>query len=160
MGNNNQRNKWVREFKLTIELVPANSWYKNLRNAISQTTWNIIRRKAYEQYNYRCGIYKASRMVHYHEKWEYDNKKHVQKLIGFIALCLLSHWVKHISLVGIRAQEGKLSFEQIIQRFIKINNCNRKAFEEHRDDAFKKWQERSKHVRKVEIGKEYFYSSS
>lgn len=149
----------MKEFKLIIELVPATSWYNNLRNAIPKTTWDTIRRNVYAQYNYRCSICRASGMVHCHEKWEYDDKKYVQKLIGFIALCPLCHWVKHIGLAGIRAREGKLNFEQIIQHFMNVNNCNRKAFEEHRDDTFKKWQERSKHLWKLEIDRIYPYSS-
>lgn len=149
----------AREFKLTIELVPATSWYNNIRNAISKSAWNTIRKKVYAEYAYKCGICNTSGVIHCHEKWEYDDKKYVQKLIGFIALCPLCHWVKHIGLAGIRARERKLDFEQIIQHFMKVNSCDRKTFEEHRDDAFTKWQERSKHLWKVEIDREYFYSS-
>lgn len=138
-------------FKLTIELVPATSWYNNLRNAMGREKWDVLRRKVYADYHNQCGICHAPGLLHCHEIWAYDDENHIQTLKGFIALCPLCHWVKHIGLAGIRASEGTLDFEKIVQHFMKVNNCNRQAFKIHRENAFALWEKRSKHQWKIEI---------
>lgn len=139
--------------KLTIELVPSTSWYNNMRSLMSKAKWDILRKKVYADYNYRCGICSMNNItLHCHEIWEYDDLNHLQKLNGFITLCKLCHWVKHIGLAGIRASEGQLDFEEIIQHFIKVNNCNRKTFESYRNEAFRIWEERSKHQWQIQLG--------
>ncbi len=78
-----------------------------------------------------------------HEIWEYDDKRHIQKLAGFIALCNMCHHVKHIGLAGILASKGKLDYERVIEHFIKVNDCDRSYFEKHREEAFVLWKKRS-----------------
>ena len=73
--------------KLNIELVPSTAWYKNLRNQVGSRQWDIIRKKAYSDYNYCCGICKDKGRLECHEIWEYDDTNKVQLLKGFIALC-------------------------------------------------------------------------
>jgi len=84
--------------------------------------------------------------------WEYDDKKHVQKLVGFIALCDMCHHVKHIGLAGILASQGKLDYEEVVQHFMRVNNCDRKTFEKHKENAFDEWARRSKHKWQVDLG--------
>lgn len=136
---------------LTIELVPSTSWYNNLRNAMGREQWDILRKKIYADYGHTCGICHASGMLHCHELWEYDDAKHIQTLKGFIALCPLCHWVKHIGLAGTRASEGTLDFEAIIQHFMKVNQCDRQTFEIHRQEAFCLWEKRSKYQWRVDV---------
>ena len=76
-----------------------------------------------------------------HEIWEYDDKNHIQKLLGFIALCSMCHHVKHIGFAGILAREGKLNYEKVVEHFMTVNNCDRRTFEEHRKRAFLIWEE-------------------
>ena len=137
---------------LTIELVPSTSWYKNLRKATTRDNWNKIRGKTYTDYKYKCGICGTEARLNCHEIWEYDDKRHMQKLKGFIALCDMCHHVKHIGLAGILASEGKLDFETVIQHFIKVNKCDRDTFEHHKKEAFDKWRARSQHKWKIDLG--------
>lgn len=140
------------ELKLKIELVPSTSWYDNLRKQISKNNWDKIRKQVYSNYNHKCGICGINGRLNYHEIWEYDDKKHIQKLIGFIALCDLCHHVKHIGLAGILASEGKLDYEKVVAHFMNVNNCDRKLFEQHHKEAFAQWRERSTHERQVDLG--------
>lgn len=142
-----------KELKLTIELVPATSWYDNLRKVLPKSEWDKIRKKIYANYDYRCAICGAEGRLNCHEVWEYDDKKHIQKLINFIALCEMCHLVKHIGLAGILSSEGKLDYNKIVKHFIKVNNCDEKTFVEHRKEAFDKWRERSQHEWHVVFGK-------
>lgn len=140
------------KFKLTTELVPSTSWYTNLRKAVSPLVWNRIRKESYQKYNHRCGICGALKRLNCHEIWEYNDEKHIQKLIGFIALCDMCHHVKHLGFAQILASQGKLNFEDVIKHFMKVNGCSRKDFEEYSHQVFKKWEERSQCEWKVDLG--------
>jgi hypothetical protein len=140
------------EVKLTIELVPFTSWYNNLRKYISKKDWDKIRKRTYAEYGHRCGICGAEGRLNCHEIWEYDDKKHIQKLKGFIALCDMCHHVKHIGPAGILASEGKLDYEKVVKHFMKVNNCDDKIFKKHRERAFDEWRKRSQHEWCADLG--------
>ena len=106
----------------------------------------------YANYGYKCGICGAEGRLNCHEIWEYDDKKHIQKLSGFVALCDMCHHVKHIGLAGILASKGKLDYEKVVEHFMKVNNCDRDAFEKHREKAFEHWRKRSSHEWQVDLG--------
>lgn len=138
--------------KLEIELVPATTWEVNLRKVLSQSKWNRVRKKAYADYGYKCGICGAKERLNCHEIWEYDDINHIQILRGFIALCDMCHHVKHIGRASILAKEGKLNHLKVVEHFIKVNNCDFSTFEKHREEAFNKWAERSQSEWIVDIG--------
>ncbi len=141
-----------KELKLKIELVPETSWYDNLRKHMDRKDWDKIRHKVYADYGYRCGICGDEGRLNCHEIWEYDDKKHVQKLAGFIALCDMCHHVKHIGLAGILADRGELDYEKVVEHFMKANNCSKNTFLKHRKVAFEQWRERSGHEWQVDLG--------
>lgn len=137
---------------LSIELVPKTSWYSNLRKEMEQDDWDKLRKNVYKQFDYGCGICGSKGTLHCHEIWEYDDDKHIQKLKGFIALCVMCHHVKHIGLAGILAQRGELDFNKVIKHFMKVNGCSREIFDEHYERAFKLWKERSAYKWEIELG--------
>ena len=138
--------------KLNIELVPSSSWYDNLRNLISPKNWEGIRKNTYENFDHNCGICGSEGRLNCHEIWEYDDTVHIQRLEGFIALCNMCHFIKHLGYAGILADEGKLDYDSLIEHFIKVNNCDKKTFNKHRDIAFKQWRKRSKYEWKIDLG--------
>ena len=138
--------------RLTIELVPATSWYNNMRKVIPKAEWDNIRKSVYAEQNNRCGICGAEGRLECHELWEYDDEKHIQTLRGFIALCSLCHRVKHIGLAGIHASKGILDYEQVVDHFLKVNECSRDVFEQHKKQAFEQWRVRSQYQWEVNLG--------
>ncbi len=140
------------KLKLTIELVPRTSWYNNLRKCMSKRDWDKIREKTFAEYGHRCAICGSEQRLNCHEIWEYNDKKHVQKLLGFIALCGMCHHVKHLGLAKILASEGKLDYEKVVEHFMKVNNCDHKTFEGQRKRAFQEWEERSQHEWLIDLG--------
>lgn len=138
---------------LTIELVPQTSWYNNLRQVLSKEAWDKIRKETYAEYKYRCGICHAKGRLNCHEIWEYDEKNHIQRLAGFIALCDLCHHVKHIGHASILASKGKLDYERVVENFMKVNKCDRKTFEKQKQMAFDQWHKRSQEEWHVDLGK-------
>jgi len=106
-------------YKLNFEMVPEECWYKNLRSFLPPAKWDIIRRDAYRRAGGRCMICGLPcRRLEAHERWEYDEEKHVQKLADVLAICRDCHSVIHISrayLVG----DG----DRAMEHFIKVNRC-------------------------------------
>lgn len=138
--------------KLQIELVPKTSWGNNLRSAIPPKKWDEIRKSCCAKFNHQCAICGLQGRLGCHEIWEYDDENHVQRLLGFIALCDMCHHVKHIGRAGILASEGKLDFNKLIEHYMAVNQCGRDDFKRHQTEAFAEWRERSKHEWKVDLG--------
>lgn len=131
--------------KLTIDLIPATSWYISLRSHLSKERWNKIRLFVYKKFGYQCSICKSkSDRLQCHEVWVFDDEKKMQKLKGLQVLCSLCHNVKHIGISGIRAREGKLDYEELITHFMNINNVSRNVFFTHREEAIQLFLKRNK----------------
>ena len=131
--------------RLTIELVPSPCWQINVRTSMTRAHWNTLRKSVYANYDYYCGICQASNIqLHGHEIWHNDDEKHIQKLTGFLALCPMCHHCKHIGRAGILASEGKLDLEQVIEHFMRVNQCLREDYQAHKKAAFDVWRERNR----------------
>ena len=139
--------------KLTIELVPHTSWYNNLRKKIPRRHWDRLRKRIYREHDYKCGICGVEGgRLNCHEVWSYNDEEHVQKLEGFIALCDSCHFIKHIGLAGILASRNQLDYDELIEHFIKVNNCSRDDFDKQLDEASKTWADRSQYNWKIDFG--------
>ena len=142
----------VQPLRLTIELVPASSWYSNMRKFMTREQWDMVRRQCYREWNYRCGICGAKGRINCHEQWEYDDEKQIQTLVGFIALCDLCHHCKHMGLAQILARQGKLDFKAVISHFCHVNGCTKEDFQHISDEAFAQWSARSTHGWAIDLG--------
>lgn len=137
--------------RLTIEMVPKTSWYENLRKLLPKSEWDRLRKSVYAQYDHRCAICYSEGRLHCHELWLYDDTRHIQKLVGFVALCPLCHQVKHLGFATMMAESGRLDFERVVQHFMRVNRCSRADFEVFKENAFRQWEERSQHPWQVDI---------
>lgn len=138
--------------ELTIELVPQPCWHSNMRSVVSRARWDQLRREVYAQYHHRCGICDAEGRLECHEIWQYDDDRHVQKLDGFIALCSWCHHVKHIGFSGILAARGRLDYEQVIEHFQRVNQCDRQTFEIRLRQASAQWRARNQFEWTTDLG--------
>ena len=150
----------MKEFKLTIELVPVKLWNKSLYNYLTKDKWYQIKKEVKQREGNRCYICGTqSNRLELHEFWDYDDENHIQTLIEFHHLCSLCHKVKHIGFWtmtqdGIEKlkQEG-YTVDDIINHFCRVNQCTRKDFERHKEEAFALWQERNKYKWTQSLGK-------
>lgn len=129
--------------KLTIELVPRGVWYTNLRSEIPKEQWDLLRRKTYRAADYRCEICGGvgpQWPVECHEKWEYDDIRHIQRLVSLQALCTDCHRAKHAGRAQVRGET-----DLVIQHLMKVNEMSRSAALEYIDEALATWLERSTH---------------
>ena len=139
-------------FKLTIDLVPDTCWYSNLRNKMPQSKWDKLRKQIYAEVGHSCQICGAKGRLDCHEVWAYDDKKFVQKLKGFVALCSMCHHVKHFGMSQILADQGHLDLHAVIDHFCKVNSVSRNAFQTYKSGAFGIWRKRSKHQWRTDLG--------
>jgi hypothetical protein len=139
------------ELKLTIELVPRPLWGINLHK--SRSGWDKLRKQVYAHYNYQCGICRAENITLYcHEIWQYDDTLHIQKLIGFIALCNMCNLCKHMGRADALAGEGKLDFKKVIEHFVRVNQCSYEEYKTYRKEAFNTWSEQNKYSWTTDFG--------
>lgn len=141
-----------RQLKLTIELVPATSWRKSLKRTMSKKKWKKLREQIFAEYDWKCSICGSSGKLNCHEVWEYDDINHKQRLKALVPLCDLCHHVRHIGMAAILASEGKLDMEEVIQHFMKVNECDRETFINHKRQAFEQWERRSAYEWEIDFG--------
>ncbi len=135
--------------QLTIELVPRTAWFSNVRKMISRKDWDILRKESYKKANYKCeicgGIGKRY-PVECHEVWEYDDDKHVQKLLRLISLCPSCHEVKHIGLAGVRGR-GEIAKEHLA----KTNGWSKQKTDKYVIEQFDIWKIRSSYTWEIDL---------
>jgi len=132
--------------KLLVELIPSTCHFSNVRTTVKPKEWDKIRFISYEAAGNKCEICGASGKdqgykhdVECHEIWEYDDVNHIQKLIGLISLCPTCHQVKHI---GRAIKIGK--FYECVVQLSKVNKWTREQIDEHIEESFALYKERSK----------------
>jgi len=136
---------------LEVELVPATVWGANLRSILKPAEWDRLRKAVYERAGHRCEICGGKGRKHpveAHEKWEYDDTAHVQKLVGIEALCPDCHGVKHI---GRLSMTGEAAFTRGLRHLAKVNGWPLKEAREYVSVAFLDWQTRSEHPWTLDI---------
>ncbi|MFA6269470.1 MAG: HNH endonuclease [archaeon] len=138
--------------KLEIELVPSTSWYSNLRKVLTIPEWNKLREEAYARSNYTCFICGNKGSLHAHEEWVYDDNQKIQTLDKIVALCENCHMIKHAGF-SMHTAEGKRKYstEKLITHFCIVNNCSQQDYKLHENEAFKKFNERSKYQWKFNL---------
>ncbi len=149
----------MKRFKLEIELVPATAWFSSLYRLMPPDRWTALKREVYAKEGHKCYICGTSEgPFELHEFWEYDDERHVQKLIEVHHLCRLCHKIKHIGFWcyteegRIKLEKEGLTREDLIRHFCQVNNCSYDDFLKHEEEAFDIWERRSKHEWRQDFG--------
>jgi len=129
--------------KLSIELVPAKCWGKNLRTRIKRSQWRELRKKVCAGQGGVCCICGAGGKLFCHEIWAYDDERHVQTLTGFRAICGLCNYVTHFGLAFQLAGQGQINIDSVIEHFMTVNGVGRAEFQAHAAEANREWRVRS-----------------
>ncbi len=129
--------------KLTIELVPSTAWFSNVRDHVTSTDWERIKKFTSAAAGGRCEICGGRGPqwpVECHEVWHYDDERHVQTLVRTQALCPDCHRVKHIGLADVHGKG-----EAALKHLAKVNGWTLDQARRYRDEAFRTWRARSQH---------------
>jgi hypothetical protein len=127
--------------RLTIELVPATSWYHNVRALVDEPTWDRLRRKVYRRAGYRCELCEGRGPAHpveCHEVWRYDDQARTQTLAGMVALCPACHQVKHLGLANVRGTSAEARAQ-----LMRVNGWTPEQADAYIEQAFHVWERRS-----------------
>ncbi len=95
----NKSDNILGEARLGVDLVPRSCWFVNIRDHITGSKWNDLKKKAFRQSGYACEICGEkgdNHPVECHEIWHFDDEAKTQTLLGLIALCPSCHEVKHL----------------------------------------------------------------
>lgn len=139
--------------KLEIELIPKTCHYKNARQKLSSTQWDLVRNYAYKKAKFKCQICGLSgheqgfkNNLECHEIWHYDDIRYVQRLAGVIAICTLCHQAKHFARASKMGKQAEI-FAQIM----KVNKWTHKEVVMHLGRCYLECKERSMHRWKLDI---------
>lgn len=142
----------MKNYILTIELLPKGAWGNDLSKTLSKKDWDILRHVCYEKSNNTCAICGYStEELDAHEVWDFDVKTKTQTLKNIVALCSKCHGVKHMR------NSQRLGFGENAKRhFLKVNNCSELDFAAHYLEAESLFNEQNKIFRwtiKAELDK-------
>ncbi len=132
---------------LSVELVPRTCWFSNVRDHVTKSEWDKLRKASYEKAGNICEICGGrgeKHPVECHEVWEYDDEGFTQTLKGLISLCPNCHETKHIGLAGLHGR-GEIAKNHLS----KVNDWTDEQAEEYLKLVRAIWVERSKHEWKL-----------
>ena len=130
--------EFSRYIPLSIELIPASTWEKNVRSE-RKNEWDLIRKKTYKLNNHTCEICGANKeMMESHESWSFDFKTKIQKLISLHCYCHMCHRTKHYGLASLLGEE-----KMVNAHILKINNWKMEDLNKYLDEVLTQFNERS-----------------
>ena len=129
--------------KLEIELIPRPLWAINTHILMPESQWDQIRRQADAGCGHQCNICGGKGKLESHTRWEYDDANLVQRLLGFMALCLQCHGIKHLGRSETTCTPEQM--KNLVIHFMTVNQCTREEFKEHEEKAFAEFDRRSQH---------------
>lgn len=130
----------MKDYKLTIELLPKGAWGNDFSRTLSKKDWDILRQKCYEKANHKCAIcgYNTDELDA-HEVWDFNMENKTQTLVDILALCSRCHGVKHYR------NSQRLGYGENVKRhFMDVNNCNEIEFAMHLTKAQMDFEDRNK----------------
>ena len=142
-----------KKLKLTIDLIPESCWKTNLHKSIPEVEWEKISKDVLEKSGNACEICCSKEKVVCYEKWHYDDKKLIQKLKGFRAICRDCYAVEHFGISQVLAMKGYLNLNEVIKHFCNVNGVTWDDFNEHKEKEFTKHRERSEKKWTTDFGK-------
>ncbi|MGO9294891.1 MAG: DUF5710 domain-containing protein [Streptosporangiaceae bacterium] len=125
---------------LYVDLVPASSWFRNVRTAVSATDWYRIRTMVYARAGHQCETCGRRKSDHVrldcHERFDYTGQ--IQRLRRLLCMCSACHQVTHF---GHTHLSGRA--DQALEHLISVTGMTQAAAMAHIDAAFAQWQQRS-----------------
>jgi len=149
------RLRFFPQMKLEIEPIPESTWGISLANLLPPPIWNDLRKEVYEGFNHACAICGAiGKQLHCHERWSYDDRERIQKLVGFQCLCVDCHNIKHWGRTVAEAHKSKDPniLIELTKHFCEVNNCTAAAFSLYKVEIGNVMQKRNRHKYRVDFG--------
>lgn len=129
--------------KLEFEMIPDTLYGINARSFLTETEWKTISHNVRKIGKCACCMEsKEISKLDAHEIWDYDDKKHIQKLQDVIPVCDLCHATIHI---GHSIKEGLYTEDELLEHYMKVNQISKEQSETCLQNARIKIGERNKY---------------
>lgn len=133
--------------RLAIELIPRQTWGRNLRTALGKSAWSRLSKQVREAAGNRCEACGSTVRLQCDEQWAYDDAAHVQRLTRLRCLCQMCHHVVNFNRTRMVAREQADRYpnlvEDVIAHFMRVNGIDRQTFDRHHAEASARWATRS-----------------
>lgn len=138
--------------KLEIEPRPVSTWGVTLASRLPKKEWDDIRAKVYRDADYRCEICgNRDDRLHCHEVWRFDDKRKIQRLVGFQCLGELCHNVKHFGRSSQVYPKGYV--DKLIEHWCRVNKKTKEDFKRYLAEIFAINRKRADRYYIVKIGR-------
>lgn len=138
--------------KLEIEPIPISSWGISLANRLPKSEWGRVRQKVYRDADYKCEICgNTNSTLNCHEVWKFDDRKRIQRLVGFECLCKLCHDVKHFGRSLGTYNGGYI--KELIKHWCRVNKKKESDFYVYQRKIFEINKKRADKFYVVKIGR-------
>ncbi|WP_330248546.1 MULTISPECIES: DUF5710 domain-containing protein [unclassified Streptomyces] len=130
---------------LFVYLVPADCWFKNARDCLSERDWERVRRMVVGRAGHRCeacGQTRSAavkRWLEVHERWQFDALAGKQILRRLVCLCTMCHTATHFG----RAQRFGKEHEALAH-LIAVTAMSAAEADNHVRAAFLLWNQRNR----------------
>ncbi len=150
-GKRASKSQRSRQLRLPMTPLPKDSWYRDLGRALPTTEWHQLRDYTLRRADTHCTTCGAKGALRVDGDWEFDDRRRIQRLVGLSALCQLCYLTRHPDQAEQMAEQGRLGLELVVRHFRELNRCSLKAYEEHRAEALRTWERRSKKDWQVDL---------
>ncbi|GLZ36880.1 DUF5710 domain-containing protein [Actinokineospora sp. NBRC 105648] len=130
---------------LFVDLVPSSCWFTNVRSCVDQRDWERLRRMVTKRAGQVCEACarredpREKRWLEVHERWSYDETRHVQALRRLICLCTDCHRSTHFGLAQLKGLA-----DDAFTHLMAVAGLSAAEADIHVGEAFSLWEERSK----------------
>jgi len=138
--------------RLEIQSIPISTWGISLANRLPKDEWDKIRQEVYKDADYKCEVCgNTDDTLNCHELWRHEDKKKIQRLVGFESCCGLCHNVHHMG----RSKEvyGKDYVEELIKHWCRINKKTKRQFVLYEKEIFELNKKRANIFYQVRVGR-------
>ena len=117
-----------------VDLIPSSAWSANLRAMMPIGQWKTLSTYVRRRHHDRCEMCGSDKRLEAHERWSFDEKTRVQKLMRIMCLCKMCHLSVHIGLAG-----QIVFYEEVENHIFSITGWGKKALDKHRAEMRDKW---------------------
>lgn len=124
-----------KNYKIVFEFIPEKQNFKNVRSFLqyregSYKPWKMIRDLCEEQAGGKCVICSkptpdSKNATECHEQWGFDEKRKIEKLLNFEALCKTCHEIKHINRFFSHDEKKNEKFNLLMSRYCELNGISK-----------------------------------
>ncbi|MEX5632720.1 DUF5710 domain-containing protein [Parafrankia sp. FMc2] len=138
---------------LFVDLVPSSCWFTNARSCVAGADWERLRRMVLSRCGQRCEACRrgpdrdTGRWLEVHERWDYDERAHVQRLRRLVCLCTDCHTATHFGLASVRGRDA-----EALAHLCQVTGLTEAQAREHVDAAFELWTQRSTMTWALDLG--------